>query len=248
MQGSEWFKLWFSSPYYEILYHERNKEEAAGFVDKLSDYLKMKEGSFVLDAACGSGRHSIALAEKGFNVTGIDICAVAVTEAKQYENDHLHFYLHDMRLPFYINYFDYAFNFFTSFGYFRTLREHNDAMRTIAQSIKPNGLFTIDYLNVLCVEASLVPSETKTINNTVFEIKRWHDEHHFYKRIHIKDEAKNVNEIFTEQVEKFSLGDFTDMLSYQGLQVDHVFGDYALNSYDIKHSPRMIITATKINA
>ena len=39
-----------------------------------------------------------------------------------------------MRLPFWINYFDFAFNFFTSFGYFRTEREHYNAVRTIAQS------------------------------------------------------------------------------------------------------------------
>lgn len=248
MQATEWFKLWFSSPYYEILYHERNKAEAAAFVDRLATGLNLKQNSLALDAACGRGRYSIALAEKGLNVTGIDISATTITEAKKHENEHLQFFLHDMRLPFYINYFDYAFNFFTSFGYFRTLREHNDAMRTIAQSLKPHGLFVIDYMNVHFAETNLVASETKTINNVVFDIERWQDENHFYKRIQVKDAEKNVEESFTEQVEKFSLGDFTDMLSYQGMQVDHVFGDYALNNYDIKHSPRMIITATKINA
>ena len=50
-----------------------------------------------------------------------------------------------------------------------------------------------------------------------------------------------------EQVEKFSLGDFTDMLSYQGLMVESVFGDYDLNAYHVKKSPRMIITAKKIH-
>ncbi|MBI1692779.1 MAG: hypothetical protein FYV88_5020, partial [Bacteroidetes bacterium] len=36
--------------------------------------------------------------------------------------------------PFWINYFDYAFNFFTSFGYFRTRREHDNAIRSLAGS------------------------------------------------------------------------------------------------------------------
>lgn len=148
MQTSEWFKIWFGSPYYDILYHKRNKEEAAAFVNKLVDYLKIPAQSFILDAACGKGRHSIALAAKGFNVTGIDICPNAIMEAKKYESDNLRFYVHDIRLPFYINYFNYAFNFFTSFGYFKTMREHNDAMRSIAQSLKLNGVFTIDYLNI----------------------------------------------------------------------------------------------------
>lgn len=64
----------------------------------------------------------------------------------------------------------------------------------------------------------------------------------------MEDKAKNTDETFTEQVEKFSLGDFTDMLSYQGLQAEHVFGDYDLNAYDVKKSPRMIIVAKKIHA
>src|ERR1700750_508234 len=104
MQTNEWFRAWFSSPYYDILYHKRDKEEAARLIDKLADHLQMPGRSFVLDAACGRGRHSIALAAKGFDVTGIDLCANAIMEAKKYETNNLHFYLHDIRLPFRINY------------------------------------------------------------------------------------------------------------------------------------------------
>lgn len=246
MQANEWFRLWFSSPYYDILYHERNKEEAERLIDKLMNFLQMPEHSFILDAACGKGRHSIALAAKGFDVTGVDICASAITEAKKYETNNLHFYLHDIRLPFYINYFNYAFNFFTSFGYFKTLREHNDAMRTIAQSLKLNGMLILDYLNVHFAEDNLKHTETAEINHVVFDIKRWVDEKHFYKRIDVKDEEKKVNESFTERVEKFYLSDFTNMFSQQGLQIETVFGDYDLNEYDEKKSQRMIMVAKKI--
>jgi SAM-dependent methyltransferase len=247
MQPNEWFRLWFNSPYYDMLYHKRDQAEAAQLVDKLVDKLQIAEHSFILDAACGKGRHSIALAAKGFDVTGVDICPSAIMEAKKHETDNLHFYLHDIRLPFYINYFNYAFNFFTSFGYFRTMREHNDAMRTLAQSLKLNSILTIDYLNVHSAEDNLNHKEAVEINSVVFNIERWCDEEHFYKRIHVEDAAKHVNETFTEEVEKFTLGDFTDMLSYQGLMVENVFGDYELNNYHVKKSPRMIITARKIH-
>ncbi len=247
MNINEWFRIWFSSPYYDILYYKRDKEEAVALIDKLTACLQIPERSFILDAACGKGRHSIALAAKGFNVTGIDICPSAITEAKKYETNNLHFYIHDIRLPFYINYFNYAFNFFTSFGYFKTMREHNDAMRTIAQSLTLNGVFIIDYLNVHFAEKNLKHKETIEQNDVLFDIEKWFDEKYFYKRIHVKDAAKNIDEIFTEQVEKFSLGDFTDMLSYQGLIVEHVFGDYDLNPYHEKNSPRMIIAAKKIH-
>ena len=246
MQGNEWFRLWFSSPYYDLLYQNRNNEEAAKLIDKLTSYLQIPADSFILDAACGKGRHSIALAAKAFDVTGVDICPTAIAKAKQFETNNLHFYVHDLRLPFYINYFNYVFNFFTSFGYFRTMREHNDALRTITQSLKPNGVFVLDYLNVYVAEQNLQAKESKEINNVLFDIERTTDAQYFYKSIDIKDAAANVNETFTERVEKFSLDDFKEMLSRQGLQTEHVFGDYDLNDYDEKKSQRMIIVSRKV--
>ena len=49
----------------------------------------------------------------------------------------------------------------------------------------------------------------------------------------------------TERVCKFSFGDFNDMLSYQGLQVQEAFGDYDLGNYDIRTKSRLIIIAKK---
>ena len=246
MVSKEWFKNWFSSPYYELLYYKRNEAEAAAFIQKLLAYLQPEPGCLMLDVACGKGRHSRKLAEMGFDVTGIDLSVPSINEALKSENEHLHFFVHDMRLPFYINYFDYAFNFFTSFGYFNTRREHDDAMRTIAQSIKPKGLLVIDYLNVHYAEDNLVSKEEIVVDDVHFAITRRHDEEHFYKEIHIKEKEDSEAEIFTEKVAKFSLGDFTDMLAYQQMQVQQVFGDYQLAHYDVKRSPRMIIIAEKI--
>jgi hypothetical protein len=48
-----------------------------------------------------------------------------------------------------------------------------------------------------------------------------------------------------EKVAKFSLGDFTDMLAFQGVQVTEVFGDYELNHYDVRKTPRLIIIGKK---
>jgi SAM-dependent methyltransferase len=247
MQANEWFRIWFSSPYSDVLYRKHDKAEATMLVNKLADKLQMPAASYVLDAACGKGRYSAALAEKGFNTTGIDICAESIAEAQHNEAENLHFYLHDIRLPFYINYFDYVFNFFTSFGYFKTAREHNDAMRTLAQSLKRNGFLVIDYLNVHYTEEHLKHNETLKLEGIDFNIERWSDTKYFYKHIHVHDAAKSIDETFTEQVEKFSLGDFTDMFSYQGLMVQDVFGDYNLNTYHVKNSPRMIMIAKKIH-
>ncbi|HRH59770.1 MAG TPA: class I SAM-dependent methyltransferase [Chitinophagaceae bacterium] len=244
MAQKEWFKQWFNSPYYDMLYFRHNADEAKAFVELLLQHLRPAQGSRILDVACGKGRYSRLLSEMNFDVTGIDLSADAIEHAKQFETDSLHFFQHDMRLPFMINYFNYAFNFFTSFGYFATQREHDNAIRTIAQSLQQNGIFVIDYLNVHYAEDHLVKNEKKKIDDTVFHLSRWHNDEHFFKQIQI-DESNRVKHLFTEKVSKFTLGDFTDMFAYQDMQVQDVFGDYTLGHYNVRKSPRMIIVAQK---
>jgi 2-polyprenyl-3-methyl-5-hydroxy-6-metoxy-1,4-benzoquinol methylase len=245
MEEHPWFKDWFNSPYYHLLYFNRDEQEAANFIDKLIQHLNPPAGSRMLDVACGKGRHSIHLAEKGFDVTGIDLSEDSIREALQYETNTLHFYRHDMRLPFWINYFNYAFNFFTSFGYFKTRREHDNGIRTIAQSIKSGGYFVMDYLNVHYAEDHLVHQFDKEVDGINFFITKWFDETHFYKKIAVEDEALEEPLVFTEKVSKFSLGDFTEMFAFQGLMIEEVFGDYNFGDYHVRKSPRLIMVARK---
>jgi len=244
MQAS-WFKNWFNSPYYHQLYFNRDKTEAAEFINKLITYLNPPSDSKMLDVACGKGRHSIQLAEKGFDVTGIDLSEDSIREALKSEADNLHFYQHDMRLPFWINYFDYAFNFFTSFGYFKTQREHDNSIRTISQALKNNGMLVLDYLNVHYAEDNLVHQSEKQMEDVNFIITKWFDEDYFYKKIIVEDESMEEPIEYTEKVAKFSLGDFTEMFAYQGLQIQEVFGDYHFQNYDVRKSPRLIMIARK---
>ncbi len=252
MAEQAWYKDWFNSSFYHKLYFERDEKEAEVFIKKLIGHLQPAAGSRMLDVACGKGRHSKTLASLGFNVTGIDISEDSIAYANQFvrkdsfgEKENLDFFVHDMRLPAWGNYFNYAFNFFTSFGYFKTKREHDDAIRTIANSLKPGGQFVIDYLNVHYAEDHLQHSDTKNIGETNYEIRRWDDETHFYKKITVKDPSLEKPVEYTEKVAKFSLGDFNDMLSFQGLQMQEVFGDYQFNSYDVRKTPRLIVVAGK---
>jgi SAM-dependent methyltransferase len=244
---NEWYRSWFDSVYYHKLYFDRDETEATAFIGQLLSHLQPTAGSRMLDVACGRGRHSRFLSSKGYDVTGIDLSFQSIAFAKQCENDHLHFYQHDMRLPSWINYFDYAFNFFTSFGYFNTRREHDDAARTISQCLKPGGVLLIDYLNVHYAEEHLVHNEVKEVDGTVYEIHRWHDADHFYKRIIVSDASLSKPQEFTEKVAKLTLGDFTDMLSFQRVQVVDVFGDYRLNAYDVRKTPRLILIGRKMS-
>ena len=60
-------------------YVQHWKEE----VDFIVDELDLKSGDRVLDVGCGAGRHSVELARRGCQVTGIDISTGMLDEARK---------------------------------------------------------------------------------------------------------------------------------------------------------------------
>ena len=91
MTQQPWYRDWFNSPYYHLLYFDRNETEARVFINRLLEYLHPPASASMLDIACGKGRHALAMAEKGFQVTGIDISPAMIEEARKLEQDNLQF-------------------------------------------------------------------------------------------------------------------------------------------------------------
>lgn len=243
--AKQWFKDWFNSPYYHLLYSNRDEKEAASFIDKLVGYLHPAPAALMLDVACGKGRHAKYLADKGFIVTGIDLSGESIAAARKLENDHLSFFQHDMRLPFRINYFDVVFNFFTSFGYFETRHENDNALRTLKNALRPGGRLVLDYLNSTYVAAHLVQHDVKEKDQVVFDIEREMKDGKFLKQINILDKKQLQRATYTESVSAFTLEDFRAMFALQGLEITDIFGDYHFNTFDRQHSPRLILIAQK---
>jgi SAM-dependent methyltransferase len=244
MQQSDWFESWFGSPYYTILYQNRDILEAQEFVETLLAYLQPLPDSKMVDIACGEGRFAVQLAEHGYDVTGIDLSHRSIEKAKAHETPLLQFFVHDMRFPFYINYFDYAFNFFTSFGYFAHDRDHVLAAKSFAKGLKKDGILVIDYLNSDQVIANLVPEETIQRGSYSFHIQRRVERNHIVKDISFTD-ADNKPRHYTESVAAFSLSDFVRMFKTAGLSLVATFGDYKLNTYQPLESKRMIMVFKK---
>ena len=239
-----WFENWFGSPFYKILYQNRDEQEAQEFVENLLDYLKPPCGCDMLDIACGEGRFAKQLAEHDFDVVGIDISHPAIEIAKAYEDDKLHFYVQDMRFPFYINYFDFAFNFFTSFGYFKHNRDHKLAAKSFAAALKQDGILVIDYLNYEYVKQHMKAEQTIQRGSYTFMVKKSIVRKHIIKHISFTDADKKHRE-FTESVAGFTLADFVSMFEEAGMALMSTFGDYKLNTYKEAESPRMIMIFKK---
>ncbi len=247
MAQSDWFEHWFESPYYQILYQNRDEAEAGNFSDTLLSFLQPPPEARMLDIACGEGRFAVQLAARGYDVTGIDLSHNAIEKAKAYEHDRLHFFIHDMRLPFYINYFDYAFNFFTSFGYFKHDRDNISAAKSFSKALKPGGTLVIDYLNTPHVLNHLVSRETITRGSYTFDIERRLERGRFIKDIRFTDSDGNSRH-YTEQVSAFTHTDFERIFEAAGMVIAHTFGDYKLADYDPGSSPRMILLLKKQHA
>ena len=207
MKKKDWYENWFSSKYYGILYRDRDKTEAEQFIERLLTHLQPADESKMLDIACGVGRHAIQLAEHGYDVTGIDLSYQSILQAKKHEVENLQFYVHDMRFPFYMNYFDFSFNFFTSFGYFQKQRDHEMAAKSFARGLRKGGTLVVDYLNANFVIDSLVKEAVIGKGDYTFNISKSVVDKHIIKDIRFKDvEGKDLH--YAERVAAFTLSDF----------------------------------------
>ena len=237
-ETNNWFSSWFDSPYYHILYKERNFREAQIFMDNLTFYLNMDEGSKVLDLACGKGRHSIYLNQLGYDVLGVDLSENSIAIANKNANNTLHFKVHDMRQPF-ENKYDAILNMFTSFGYFENDEDNLKTLISIKESLSEYGFGVIDFMNVNNVIPNLVPNEIKIVDEIEFHIKRYHFDGYIFKEINFVINEEKFH--FTEKVRAFTLQDFEALMEKAGIFLLDTFGDYKLKKFHKLDSERLIM-------
>jgi len=240
---TDWFKSWFDSPYYHLLYKHRNDAEAKIFLDNIILLLKPPDDCLMLDQACGKGRHAKYLNSLGFDATGIDLSQQSIAYCKKFENEHLQFYVHDMRRIFRTNYFDFVFNIFTSIGYFRHDHDQQLAVDSGTIALKKGGKYIIDFMNVKKVLRELKTEESKKVDAITFNIHKKEENGFIFKKIQFEDAGKNYE--FEEIVEAITMEDFERYFKHSGLETKHIFGNYNLEKFDETNSERLIIIAEK---
>ncbi|ASJ53113.1 SAM-dependent methyltransferase [Brevibacillus formosus] len=243
--AEEWFERSFREDYV-LVYRHRDDSAADGEIANLLERLPVKDTGRVLDLCCGSGRHSRALARRGYEVVGVDLSPVLLQLAEEQNTyPQLSFARCDMRdIPFHEE-FDIVVNLFTSFGYFSTDEENANVIRNMAQALKTKGEVVIDFLNAAYVIDNLVPQSTKEVSGMLIKEERWIQDGFVKKRILISDESSNEPREYMEQVRLFSAQQMIAMLTEAGFEKIQVFGNYQFEEYVAHESPRMIFYAVK---
>ncbi|WP_299228791.1 bifunctional 2-polyprenyl-6-hydroxyphenol methylase/3-demethylubiquinol 3-O-methyltransferase UbiG [uncultured Psychroserpens sp.] len=234
----QWYASWFDTPFYHILYKDRDYSEAQLFMDNLTEYLNIPEHGKILDLACGKGRHSMYLNSLGYDVTGVDLSENSITYAKQFENSSLHFDVHDMCKP-YGETFDAVFNLFTSFGYFENDEDNLKTIKAIKENLNTYGFGVIDFMNSDFVVNNLVAKDVKTVEGIDFNQKRHLENGYIIKTITFTVNSENYR--FQERVKALTLDDFKLLFNKAGVHLLDVFGDYKLNTFHKDNSERLVM-------
>lgn len=234
---TEWFEEWFGEEYLQ-LYPHRNEADADRMVRLLKRSLPWTPGWRVLDVGCGAGRHARAMHAAGARVTGLDLSMSLLRRAQQAVSVPL--VRADMRwLPIRAGSMDLTVNLFTSFGYFATDRQHEDALGGMIGTVRTGGWFAIDFLNASAVRRNLIPEDTMQVGNQVVRMTRQLTDGGAYV---VKTIEPPGGRRFVERVRLFEPATLEGMLETSGARLAHRFGDYDGGALT-PESPRCILLA-----
>ena len=234
----EWFESWFDTPYYHLLYSNRDYTEAENFITKLTSELQLPQSAKIIDLACGKGRHSVFLNKLGYDVLGLDLSRQSIEHNKQFENQTLIFDVHDMRNPIDYDPVDAVFNLFTSFGYFDHEEDDKKVFKSVGNALKKDGYFVLDYLNEEFVRKNLVPENVITRGEIDFKITKKIEGRHIVKDIQFEADGKSHH--YFEKVKLHTLETIKNYAEESGFERIKIWGDYQLNDFDKEISPRCI--------
>jgi SAM-dependent methyltransferase len=221
-----WYTETFGRDYLE-LYAHRDREEAVRDIDGAEKLIGLTREMPILDLACGSGRHSLELAARGYKVTGLDLSeellGVARSEAETAGLEITFVRCDIRRIPFEER-FGAVLNFFTSFGYFEKEDDNSEVLRGIYRSLVPGGRFLIDHLNREYVRANLVPEDVREEGGRRIAQRRSYDEgrSRVEKRIEIEEGGRK--RVFRESVRLYSPEEFMRICDQAGLKVTSFYG------------------------
>jgi 2-polyprenyl-3-methyl-5-hydroxy-6-metoxy-1,4-benzoquinol methylase len=250
-KSGKWYVDFFREGFYYRTYapmgHFHRTEEEAEFIVQA---LGLEPGAAILDLGCGQGRHTVALARRGYRMTGLDLTALHLRLARRAAREagvEVRWQRADMRDILWEEEFDAVINMFTTFGYLESDEEDFKVLQAVARSLRPGGRFLIDTINRerLMRRWEELPARQKGLDGTIRIEERSFDFLTSRQRNRVvavyPDGTRDEREI---HLRLYTLTELTKMLSRAGLEFRRVWGWYGGQDYGFD-SVRMIVLAEK---
>lgn len=249
--GSERERPWWESYFgadYSALYPEKDLASGEAEAPKIAAALALAPGARVVDLGCGNGRHVLALARLGYEVTGVDFSPALLQQASAARDAAglpSPFLLADLRnLPIEtLPPFDAAVSLFTSFGLFSEA-ENEAVARGMAACLLPGGRLLLDLGNRALLE-SVNGQKTwspRPDGYLLDEFRYDADTHRFRAdRILLRGGTERR---YPFEHRAYSEPEIRALLRKVGLRVLAVYGSLERTPFNPR-SPRMVVLAEK---
>lgn len=249
MPGQEWFESFFVDGRFaeelERVPAERTERQVA-FVEEA---MGLAPGARILDLCCGVGRHTVALAERGYRMAGLDLDANALEKAKRRSQEagtEVAWRQSDMRDIPYHEELDGVLNVGGSWAYYETDEEDAQVLASVARALKPGGLFLLDVANREAVfrryQASGWYEEPDgTLVLTRRELDLVSSRHRVVDLLIHPDGSRSER---WHRFRFYTLTELEGMLRGAGLELQRTWGGFDGRPYDLE-SRRLIALARK---
>jgi SAM-dependent methyltransferase len=225
---AEWWRTWFG-PGYLALYDAFLSGRTPLEIDQLESLLHLRPPLRVLDLPCGQGRHSIELARRGYDVTGVDLSEAMLAVAHERAmaaSAKVRFLAGDMRQPLPGEHFDLVLNLYTSFGYFAD--EADDARVAVAAAtmLAPGGRFVLEVINGERLMANFQEREWFTVGDATVLERRTLDRRTRQMAVERTVNQNGEEDTDVHVVRLYGRAEIRAVLASAGFEAIELFGDW----------------------
>lgn len=133
--------------YYDLVYRDKDYKTECGFLESIFGKYSSKPIKTILDLGCGTGGHTLILAERGYKVAGVDLSRKMLQIGKRKAKKsklNIRFIEGDIRNIELNQKFDAVISMFAVMSYQVTNQDLISAFRTASRHLEKSGLFIFD--------------------------------------------------------------------------------------------------------
>jgi SAM-dependent methyltransferase len=232
---------------YPYLFPRQRFDVASDQVHQVMGLLGLAHGH-VLDLCCGPGRHAVALAQRGLQVTAVDSSSFLLDKARQRATEaavEIDFVAADMRCYMNPKAFDCVLNMYSSFGYFDDAADDLVVLRNIYESLKPGGSCLLDMVNKSWLSNFVEPTHSSQEPDGTLLVQRYELlDNNTRQSIEWRLIRDGQEHIFKFYIRIFSGEELRDLLHVAGFGSVALYGDLRGKRYG-RRTERLIAVGHK---